>query len=48
MSIVYSDYRRDGKSLGCVGMIGPTSMDYSKTLPLVDMMAGYITASLSK
>lgn len=43
-SIVTAEYSQGERSLGRVGMIGPTRMDYRKAIPLVDMMAKYISS----
>jgi heat-inducible transcriptional repressor len=48
LSIVTASYEWDGRSLGSVGMIGPTRMDYSMTIPLVDMTAKLISTALSE
>lgn len=38
-SIVASNYRRNGKTVGVLGIIGPTRMDYSRVVPVVDFTA---------
>jgi heat-inducible transcriptional repressor len=48
ISIITADYKQGDRPLGSVGIIGPTRMDYSKTIPLVDMMARSISASMER
>lgn len=47
LSIVMAPYKQGNTSLGSVGMIGPTRMDYAKAIPMVDTMARFITAAIS-
>jgi heat-inducible transcriptional repressor len=47
LSIVTARYMQEGKPLGSVGMIGPTHMDYSRAIPMVDLMARFISATIS-
>jgi heat-inducible transcriptional repressor len=47
MSIVMASYAWDGRFLGSLGMIGPTRMDYSRVIPMVDMTAKFISAAMS-
>jgi heat-inducible transcriptional repressor len=44
MSLITAPYRREGKVLGVLGVIGPTRMEYSKVIPIVE----YTAASLSE
>lgn len=46
LSIVTSEYRQGDRPLGRVGMIGPTRMDYSSAIPLVEVMARYISSAI--
>jgi heat-inducible transcriptional repressor len=46
LSIVSAEYSREGRPLGRVGMIGPTRMDYSRAIPLVEVMAKYISSAV--
>ncbi len=39
MSLISSTYSRGGDILGALGVIGPTRMDYSRIIPLVDYTA---------
>lgn len=45
-SIVTSTYAADGRALGVVGVIGPTRMAYERVVPLVDLTARIIGATL--
>jgi heat-inducible transcriptional repressor len=44
MSIVAAEYKQGDRALGTVGMIGPTRMDYSRTIPMVRAMANYVSS----
>ncbi len=46
LSIVTSEYRQGDRALGRVGMIGSTRMDYSSAIPLVEVMAKYISSAI--
>ena len=46
LSIVTAEYRQGDRPLGRVGMIGPTRMDYSSAIPLVEVMARYISSAI--
>ena len=46
LSIITSEYRQGDRPLGRVGMIGPTRMDYSSAIPLVEVMARYISSAI--
>lgn len=41
-SVVTASYKKTGKVLGALGVIGPTRMDYSKVIPIVDCTAKLI------
>jgi len=43
-SIISAEYTQGERSLGRVGMIGPTRMDYQRAIPLVGSMARYISS----
>lgn len=43
-SIVSAEYTQGDRPLGRVGVIGPTRMNYRKNIPLVNMMASYISS----
>ncbi len=47
LSLVASPYGADG-SIGTVGVLGPTRMDYAKVVPLVDAAAAAMTAAIKK
>ena len=46
LSIISAEYSLGDRPLGRVGMIGPTRMDYSRAIPLVEMMARYISSAI--
>ncbi len=48
LSIVISHYKEGDKPIGTVGVIGPTRMDYSKAITIVDTTAKFITRILSE
>jgi len=48
LSIVVSACRDEDRPIGVVGIIGPTRMDYEKTIYIVDSTAKYITKILAK
>jgi heat-inducible transcriptional repressor len=48
LSIVMATYKQGDRSLGSVGVIGPTRMDYSKTIPMVELTAKSISAVISR
>lgn len=39
LSLISAGYKRDGRSAGTVGVIGPARIDYAKVVPLVDFTA---------
>lgn len=43
MSLISSTYSRGGDILGALGVIGPTRMNYSRIIPLVDYTARILT-----
>lgn len=47
MSAVTATYARDGKTIGTLGVIGPTHMDYSRVISIVDFTAKLISDILS-
>lgn len=47
LSLVASPYGSEG-SIGTVGVLGPTRMDYAKVVPLVDAAAAAMTAAIKK
>lgn len=48
ISVVTSTYGNDGRPLGTIGVIGPSRMNYSRVIPLVDFTAEMLTESLGK
>ena len=48
LSVVASPYRRQGQILGVLGVLGPTRMDYARTVALVETTADLLTRSLSE
>lgn len=48
LSMVASSYHDGYRSLGTIGIIGPTRMDYDKVIPIVDIMAKTLTQILSE
>ncbi|HMK44173.1 MAG TPA: heat-inducible transcriptional repressor HrcA [Dissulfurispiraceae bacterium] len=46
LSIVAAPYREGERSLGVVAVIGPTRMDYSKAIIMVDSVARYVSRAL--
>ncbi|WP_338606583.1 heat-inducible transcriptional repressor HrcA [Desulfoferula mesophila] len=48
LSVVTSPYGEPGKSSGALGVIGPTRMDYSKVIPMVDFTARLVSRILDE
>ncbi len=48
VSVVAAPYGADGRPLGTVGVIGPSRMNYSRVIPLVDFTAEMIGEALGK
>ncbi|MDH4224147.1 MAG: heat-inducible transcriptional repressor HrcA [Deltaproteobacteria bacterium] len=46
-SVIASQYGMDNNLLGAIGVIGPTRMDYSRVIPIVDYTAKILSQSLS-
>jgi heat-inducible transcriptional repressor len=46
LSVVTSTYKKGDRLMGTVGMIGPTRMDYSRAMSLVDGMARFISGTI--
>lgn len=46
-SVVTAPYSVDGKTLGVLGVIGPTRMAYERVIPLVDVTAKLLGAALN-
>lgn len=47
-SIIAATYQIDGEQVGTIGLIGPTRMDYSKAMAMVDFMTKTLTELLTK
>lgn len=47
-SVISGIYRVDGETLGTIGLIGPTRMDYPKAIAMVDFMTRTLTELLTK
>ena len=48
VSVVAAAYGGEDRPLGTIGVIGPSRMNYSKVIPLVDFTAEMITEALPK
>lgn len=48
LSVVTSPYGEPGKPSGALGVIGPTRMDYSKVIPMVDFTARVVSRILDQ
>lgn len=48
LSVVASPYRRQGQILGVLGVLGPTRMDYGRTVALVETTANLLSRSFSE
>jgi heat-inducible transcriptional repressor len=48
LSVVASPYGRQGQILGVLGVVGPTRMDYGRTVALVETTAMLLSRSLSE
>jgi heat-inducible transcriptional repressor len=48
LSIVGASYRNQGRTVGSVGVIGPTRMDYPKMVPIVAATANAITTFIER
>lgn len=45
-AIVYKQIKKDGRTIGAVGIIGPLRMDYAKVLATIDSLGGNIASLL--
>lgn len=43
LSLITSAYGANGRKLGCIGVLGPTRMDYSRLIPIVSYTAGRLS-----
>ena len=48
LSIVAASYREGGRPMGVIALIGPTRMDYSKAIFMVDKVARYISRTFDE
>lgn len=48
LAIVAAPYRMHGEVVGALGVIGPTRMDYSRVIPLVELTARTVGATLDE
>jgi heat-inducible transcriptional repressor len=48
IAVVAASYGGEDRPLGTIGVIGPSRMNYSKVIPLVDFTAEVITQFLPK
>jgi heat-inducible transcriptional repressor len=48
LSVVASTYKEGNRPIGCIGMIGPTRMDYLKAMEMVDTASRFITRVISE
>ena len=48
VSVVSAPYGAEGRPLGTIGVIGPSRMNYSRVIPLVDFTAEMIGEALTK
>jgi len=46
-SLITATYRINGKTIGSVGIIGPTRMEYSKAISIVECMTNYLSDMLT-
>ena len=46
-TVVTSTYRDDFRTLGVLGVIGPTRMEYERVIPIVDLTAKMLSAALN-
>jgi heat-inducible transcriptional repressor len=47
LSLVVAPYAENGQPAGAVGVLGPTRMDYSKVVALVDAAAAAVSDAVS-
>jgi heat-inducible transcriptional repressor len=47
-SVITSPYQAGGRTLGVLGVIGPTRMAYERVIPMVDITARLLSLALSK
>lgn len=47
-SLITATYKINGKTIGSIGLIGPTRMEYSKTISIVECMTNNLSEMLTK
>jgi len=47
LSVVTTPYNKDGRTLGVLGVIGPTRMPYDRVIPVVDLTARLLSSALN-
>ncbi len=47
-SVITATYKINGKIIGSIGVVGPTRMDYTKVISIVDCVKGNMTEILTK
>ncbi len=47
-SVITATYKINGKTIGSIGVVGPTRMDYTKVISIVDCVKGNMTEILTK
>ena len=47
-SLVFKPVKQNGKTVGAIGVIGPTRMDYKKVISMIDGIAGGVSDVLSE
>jgi heat-inducible transcriptional repressor len=47
-SLITATYKVNGKTIGSIGVIGPTRMEYSKVISIVDCMTNNLSDILTK
>ena len=48
LSIVLAPYRRGGRSLGSLGIIGPTRMDYDMAISMIEAAARSVSVAITE
>jgi heat-inducible transcriptional repressor len=46
-SVITAPYRRDGRPIGVLGVIGPTRLDYQRVIPVVRATAQAVGVALN-
>jgi len=48
LSLISSPYKYDDQTIGTVGILGPTRMEYRRIIPLVDHIARVVSTFLTE